>query len=531
MNISAKIKQDRQILLILALLTIVMGLMRSYTYDEPFERDITTHAVIAHELLNGKTLYEDIWSDRTPLIQWTYALGEVIMGYGLDSIYFLWILSAFITLCGVYACAVQGGGRPVVGLWAAGFWVAVSCAPMVQANQPNAEVFINNCMIWVLALILSDDGKGDGRTRAVVIGILLSLGSFYKTHVVLMAVLLGIAHIANPPGGIENRKRSINQACITAGVGVLAWASLLVFMHLTDRFDVFWNAIYSYMRHYGGSISENLFRGMHPIGLMPNFLFGISPLIVLSVLGAGLSFKNHSTRTGTLYACYGFAVVLMVSLPGKFFPHYYQFWLPFLAICSAKTLELIAFREEKNASGIKFMGMAVILLIFVLQSRYFLIPSKEWARLKYGELFVETQQVGRVINDVLKPDETFFNWGLDSGLYFYSQKPIPSGAGIWLLIVMGGPLTSEFIPKIQEDLRSSDPELLIVSDYLPKRKHPLFQWLMERYEIFPDNSPYKPFEMYYRKGGALEKRIALNESEKLKLKKRRMMNPALKERR
>jgi hypothetical protein len=500
--------QSRQrVFLILTLLALFMGLMRLHTYDEPFERDITTHAVIAHELLNGKILYQDIFSDRTPLIQWTYAFGEVIMGFGLNSIYFLWYLSALITLGGVYACATASGGRSSVGLWAAGFWVLISCAPMVQANQPNSEVFINNCIIWVFALILRDDGKGNGLIRALGIGVLLAVASLYKSHVLVLALALGIAHIVKPPGGVENRKRSIIQAGTTAGVGVCIWSGLFVYMYATGRFEYFWNDIYTFMQHYTGDIGENIRRGIHPQNLLPHFLFGIFPLIVLSVLGAGLNFKKHSTRSGTLYACYGFSIALMVALPGKFFPHYYQFWLPFLALSSAKILETLAFDNgQENTSGLKSMGTAIAILLVALQIRYYSLDSREWALIKYGNLFVDTQRVGRMINDVLKEDETFYNWGLDSGLHFYSEKPIPSGAGMWPLVVMGGPLAKEYMPRIQADLIRNNPELLIVADYLPKQ-HPLFQWLLTRYEVFPDNTPYLPFEFYFRKGGKLEKRL------------------------
>jgi len=67
-------------------------------------------------------------------------------------------------------------------------------------------------------------------------------------------------------------------------------------------------------------------------------------------------------------------------------------------------------------------------------------------------------------------------------------------------------LAKEYMPRIQADLIRNNPELLIVADYLPKQ-HPLFHWLLTRYEIFPDNAPYRPFEFYFRKGGKLEKRL------------------------
>jgi len=41
---------------------------RLHTYGEPLERDLTTYAVIGHDMLGGKTLYTDLWDDNPPAI-------------------------------------------------------------------------------------------------------------------------------------------------------------------------------------------------------------------------------------------------------------------------------------------------------------------------------------------------------------------------------------------------------------------------------------------------------------------------------
>jgi hypothetical protein len=46
-------------------LCALIFLLRLRTYDERLERDLTAYAVIAHEMLNGKNLYGDLW-DRKP---------------------------------------------------------------------------------------------------------------------------------------------------------------------------------------------------------------------------------------------------------------------------------------------------------------------------------------------------------------------------------------------------------------------------------------------------------------------------------
>jgi hypothetical protein len=47
-------------LAILIALCILIALARLHTYNEPFERDLMTYAVMAHEMLAGRELYSDL---------------------------------------------------------------------------------------------------------------------------------------------------------------------------------------------------------------------------------------------------------------------------------------------------------------------------------------------------------------------------------------------------------------------------------------------------------------------------------------
>ena len=56
---------NRQTLVPVAVLTalaLLIVVARLYTYHEPLERDITSAAVIAQELLSGRSLYADMWA-------------------------------------------------------------------------------------------------------------------------------------------------------------------------------------------------------------------------------------------------------------------------------------------------------------------------------------------------------------------------------------------------------------------------------------------------------------------------------------
>ena len=272
MSSTAKIIPDRILVTLIGLLAI-MALMRLYTWDQPLVNDLATYAMIANEILQGKILYAEIWSDRAPLIFWTYALAQLIVGYGLQEIYFLWLVTNAFTLMGVYVCASAGNRGPAYGLWAAAFYALISCDPMMEANQPNAEVFMNACMIWALAILLRDDGAGNGVRSGIVIGLLFGAASFYKSHAIFMAIGLAGAHIWIPPGGKDNRMRAVRQVSLGLAVGVALWATLLVYLKISGTFADFWDGVYVFMSHYVGGLSKNLIQGINPQYLLPSLSF------------------------------------------------------------------------------------------------------------------------------------------------------------------------------------------------------------------------------------------------------------------
>src|SRR5690349_11314852 len=67
---------------VLGALAVLIVLARWHTYSEPLERDITTYAVIAHQILEGKLLYTELFDHKPPAVHTTYAAAELIAGYG-----------------------------------------------------------------------------------------------------------------------------------------------------------------------------------------------------------------------------------------------------------------------------------------------------------------------------------------------------------------------------------------------------------------------------------------------------------------
>src|SRR5437016_9497431 len=100
-------------------LCVLIFSVRLHTYNEPLERDLTTYAVIAHEMLNGKNLYSDLWDHKPPATHVTYAAAEMIAGYGRDSIFLMNVVAALATLFVCYWAGSSAGGGRVAGCFAA----------------------------------------------------------------------------------------------------------------------------------------------------------------------------------------------------------------------------------------------------------------------------------------------------------------------------------------------------------------------------------------------------------------------------
>lgn len=191
---------QRLALLFLLGLSCFIVFARFHTYDEPVEHDITTAAVIANEIREGRAYYSDLWEIKPPGWFAGHVIAQTLFGYGPGSLFALNVGLAVITLFGVYLAASSGAGSRIAGLWGAVFWTLTSGDLNLQANQSNTEAFMNPPLIWAFALLLrARSEKGSYILRTLLIAVLLALPTFCKPQSVFYAVLLCIAHVIYPP--------------------------------------------------------------------------------------------------------------------------------------------------------------------------------------------------------------------------------------------------------------------------------------------------------------------------------------------
>src|SRR5438477_9093315 len=241
---------------LLLVLCGLLVLLRLHTYDEPLERDLTTYAVIGHEMLGGKTLYTDLWDHKPPAIYVTYAAAELIAGYGRNAIFLLNISAGFATLLACYFAGSAACGGRLGCLIAAGLWALVSGDLTIQGNQPNTEVFLNVLLTSGFAILMRTENRNLGLRAALLTGLFFAVASLYKHIAVMEAALLALAYFTWPAAG--SRKKALANVAVIAVVGALAWGVVFSYFAARGQGNAFMEAVFNYNAYYAGSIWQNL---------------------------------------------------------------------------------------------------------------------------------------------------------------------------------------------------------------------------------------------------------------------------------
>lgn len=377
--------------------------LRLYTYNEPLERDITTYAVVAHEMLQGRDLYSDLWDHKPPLLYYTFAVSELFFGYGELSIFFLNVFSSVLSLVAIFLITRSLGGNSNIGSIA---WTFASGALGIQGNQPNVEVFINLSLLWGLYFSLN--------RKSNQAAIFFTFASLFKQIAILFPLLVLPL--------LANKKQLILRSVV---FGILSWG--IIFLIFGSSL---YECVFVYNSKYAGDPFDNIIKGFS--SLAPEFCIVLLPLAVSAVIGVFASSQR------VLLLAMLISAFIMVSLPGKFYPHYYQLFLPFLCLASSFAPRIIA--------------TISILLVLVIEAPNYMLSPSEWSVKKYGEVFVKSKEMGLKLKSALPSETLLYQHGAETGLYFYSKLSPASGV-FYDYPLKYGPFTKKLKARVENDLR------------------------------------------------------------------------------
>jgi 4-amino-4-deoxy-L-arabinose transferase-like glycosyltransferase len=486
--------------------------MRLRTWAEPPETDLATYWLVARELLHGKRLYSEVWDIKPPAVYWTYAAGAWLSDNPFLARYLLWCVASTLALLGIFQLTRKLYRSESGGILAAALWTLVAADCWLQANQPNAEVFMNVCAVWGLAALVNCQSNAGSNRWAFLGGILLALGSLYKTvmmaHIVVFWIVLVLSRLRRASSQKVSALNLIGS--FTAGAA-LPWVLFLVNAVWQGTLADAYATLFYWGRAYTHNPLSNIFAALVPSRVVPHAANNVLPAIVLALVGI-FHLLQTPRRQGTEWlAGWTAATFLAYSLPGRFYPHYYQLWLPLLCVlASATVLGIRRLSATRDRLRLRLLVGGLVLTQALVQLPFYLRSAETWSLAKYGPAFIEQYRQGRELQRYLAPDETLYVWGTAPTLYEAANRRPASGI-FFVIPLLWGPTTETLTRRALQDLRRTQPELIAIDrkDVPSPPAHPIVQWFYANYVAHPDLPPLGDrFRLYCRKHGNLQSRLA-----------------------
>jgi hypothetical protein len=510
-------------------LAILVVLERAHVWAEPPERDVAGYAIIGHEMLAGRHLYSDLWERKPPLLYATFAAAERAVGFGPAEVFTVNVAGALATLAGVYA-AGRAAGR-TAGLVAAGLWVAVGGDLFLQANQPNAEVFVNAALAAAFAVLARWPGRPRRRVAATAaVGLLMAIATLYKHQSVVVCGTLLAAHalVGGRPIG-----RRLAEAAAAVAIVAGVWAGLFGWFLAVGRAGPMVDVLFRENADYAGSLWGNLYDGLRPAALLYGPLMrAVWPMLLL--LGVAATAQvTIAARTATrpimspawqLAACWAAGTWAAISIPGHFFSHYFQLWLP--PACVTGGWAAAALLRPSRQRPWTWVGAttvtACVAIVAVRQAADYRLPPDQWSTSAYASTesvnndFPFQRDVGRSLGDLLGPGRTLWELGEDNTLYFAARRSPPTGMlYIDPLVIGAGPDRDRYWSRLMADLGRAPPDLIVVCmptmRVIPQSAR-VFPWMRSRYVGVvhgPAADIGRPtYRLYVRRDSPLRSQIA-----------------------
>ncbi|UWQ89500.1 hypothetical protein K3727_11735 [Rhodobacteraceae bacterium M382] len=464
--------------------------LRLSVLDEPFERDLMVYAMVARSWLEGLDLYAQAWDHKPPAIYVVYAGAIGLLGQEPLAIWALGILAFGCTLVGVKLAADRLAG-PRAGLAAMAVWSVCGNDVLLQANQPNVEVFMNACLVWALVLLLPTAKHPNRPHNVLAAGLMFFLASVFKQIAVFPAVLAAVwlfwtGMTSGPEKSGTRATAALKSVAVLAIPGLIGWAVIFVAFSAAGTFDSFFYAAFSFNHSYSGSIFGNLARVVFAGVEHPYYVALFLTLFFLHWMT-----EKGPNRSLLLLLYVGSAI--MVAAPGKHFPHYYQLLLPLLAISTGVFLT----RHLPGASLVK--SVLIALAPIWISFGYFTSPER-LALVKYdaqdhGGAAVESREVGRWLAQNTTPETRILHWGAEPGVYFWSGRPTPYRHS-YNYPLFAGPRAQTMLKAFQTDIACRPPDIVVITIDPTRAEDPIRDMLAQSYSPMPTPLRLAFFEIW-----------------------------------
>jgi 4-amino-4-deoxy-L-arabinose transferase-like glycosyltransferase len=483
--------------MLLVLLTVVLRLPA--VMHAKYIDDEGGYAVVAHELLQGGTLYISALDRKPPLLFWIYAAMFFVVGpYNWVALHLMAVGWILLTMWGLYALGTALFHRDV-GLVAALLYSIYTASVHYHLLAFNGEVMMNLPLVWALYLALQPHTAG--RSLALVVsGVLLGCAFLIKQPAAIAALPVGM-YVLLPAYRAQRHLRLrhavMHATLLTTSYGLTLGLVALVLHTQGILHDAYYWTIEDHVLVQG--LTDPVFWRL-TIGMSLAFAVAWHPLVCLG----GLAVREGCTRGARYWAHRRAEYAALLLLGGcscvgvaagrQYQLHYFHQLLPALVLLSAPVLTAIW--THTRTYRFFLLQPRTLQVLLASTAAGFLIANTITLGLQRPDNALSTY-----VRDHSTPADPVFFWGQVDYLYAEAQRRPASryiNAAPLTGYIWGSPTrfdpdydtSSRMLPgaweRLQADFQHSPPLFFVDCDpetrakKYPPVRYPFLKHLLEQ---------------------------------------------------
>lgn len=460
-------------------------------------------------IIHGGIPYRDIWCHRGPLSHGFYALVFFSFGtYNMTAIHLVATLLTFLAIFLLYLIAKEIAPKNVA--WGAALFFAIFSTVLFEAHDSlatNSEVIMNPLLLLGV-LCFVKNMKKTGVVTLPLAGLFTGIAFLIKQTAIINIFIFFLFILLWNKNGL---KKGVISSFILGLFSLIPFLTILIFYYLIGSIDDFIFLFFKYNAIYLRENTITAFCGSFLLFLVQLFSQGWLLVSALIVYILSLSKKNYfslviSQKSYFLILCWFLITFVFISLPGRFFGHYYLQCLPPLCIIAAIIFVPLIISSnsflQNTAKSIVFLGISIPVLLTVVNPylQFILNDYKVKGCVNLNEIFRPSQEHQELV-DFIQTHTDYHNkifiWGIYPELYVLSKRSPASRfvfpsflVGLIPWVNVGSEINTDkkIIPgaweKLEVDLRKAKPKLIIDASY--NNRYWFGKYPLEKYKVLRD---------------------------------------------
>ncbi len=465
--------------------------------------DSSVFLYVGDRILEGAIPYKDVWDHKGPLIYYIDALG---LAMSSGSRWGVWLLEFVAVL--IAAWVGYGLMKRAFGTWPAIFAVILFLLELrLVLDLGNlTEEFALPFQVALLWLFW----RGTNTKQVLyyfLIGVGAALCFLLRPNIIGIPLAIGIT--IGWQAFAERRKEAWKHLGIMAAGGFSILGLVAIYFFFAQALPQLWDAVFAFNFAYDaeeqGNQIDPLLSGFANLPL--STIFGVTGwVLAIAALRSKLRL-SWPIRNLVFLVSIGVPLeMILTSLTGNDFPHYYMSWLPLLALSSCFFVYFISTNISPSVKGWSGHGHLTQLIVLPLIITISITPvmglqptveSSLVAALKAGGLpsvDLRGHQYESVLNYVFKnmaADQPLLVWGNQVTINWLTDHNAPTRfvyqtplfvEGYASLTKISELLSAlEVNPGVIIDTGAFIPSIDAVVDQLPNDLKPLYLYLQENY--------------------------------------------------